>query len=365
MYRKTHEKIREKVDKAKAVCLTTDCWTSRTTTSFMSVTCHFIDDFKMVSVLLKCFEMSERHTADNLSEQLLRVAREWGIEDKVAACVSDNAANVVKAIQNTGWPHLFCFAHTLNLIVNSGIAAIKPTVDKVKAIVEYVHKSTVATEKLKATQKQLELAESRLKQDCPTRWNSTYYMMLRILENKDTIITTLALTNPRLAVLTPDEWEEMKQACDVLKPCEEVTVEISGEGYVTASKVILLARGLQKITSNIRQAGNLTDSVEILVGTICQQMSHRFHKTESHALLLEAAALDPRFKKKAFGGMKMLIGPINNSVMLQRGLKNKRELGGSSNQESAIWKDFVQQVSGLVTSNRNRMAESVLLWRSL
>ncbi|KAI4895513.1 hypothetical protein NFI96_017091, partial [Prochilodus magdalenae] len=71
--------------------------------------------------------------------------------------------------------------------------------------------------------------------------------------------------------------------------------------YVTASKVILLARGLQKITSNVRRAVNLTDSVELLVVTICQQMSHRFHKIESHALLSEAAALDPKFKKKAFG----------------------------------------------------------------
>ena len=28
------------------------------------------------------------------------------------------------------------------------------------------------------------------------------------------------------------EWEEMQQACDVLKPFEEVTVQISGEGNV-------------------------------------------------------------------------------------------------------------------------------------
>ncbi|KAI4884502.1 hypothetical protein NFI96_023826, partial [Prochilodus magdalenae] len=278
-----------------------------------------------VSVLLECFEISERHTADNLSEQLLRVAREWG-QDKVAACVSDNAANVVKAIQKTGWPHLFCFAHTLNPIVNSGIAAIKQTVEKVKAIVEYVHRSTVATENLKAAQKQLGLAESRLKQDCPTRWNSTYYMMLRFLENNDAIITTLALTNPRLAALTPDEWEEMKQACDVLKPFEEVTVEISGEGYVTALKVILLAR----------------------------------------------AALDPRFKKKAFGkeedadrAYQQLCNAAARVTLPNQQAEGEEAAQGaaageSSTQESAIWKDFDQQVSGLVTSNRNPTADSVL-----
>nr|XP_029131993.1 zinc finger BED domain-containing protein 4-like [Labrus bergylta] len=161
-----------------------------------------------------------------------------------------------------------------------------------------MHKSTVASEKLKATQNQLGLPELRLK---PTRWNLTYYMLERILQNREAVITTLALTNPRLATLSPEEWEEMQQACNVLKPFEEVTVEISGEGYVTASKVILLARGLQKIaSSHQRAAGNLSEPVRKLVDNICSQMSHRFHKIESHVLLSEAAALDPRFKKKAF-----------------------------------------------------------------
>lgn len=57
-------------------------------------------------------------------------------------------------------------------------------------------------------------------------------MLLRIIQNKDAVITTLALTNPRLPILTVDEWEEIQQACEVLKPFDEVTVEISGEGYV-------------------------------------------------------------------------------------------------------------------------------------
>ncbi|XP_065810939.1 zinc finger BED domain-containing protein 4-like [Labrus bergylta] len=372
LYRRTHEKVQERVDKAEAVCLTTDCWTSRTTTSFMSVTCHFISDFQNVSVLLDCLEMSDRHTADNLAEQLLRVAREWNIVHKVVACVSDNAANVVKAIQNTGWPHLFCFAHTLNLIVHSGIAAIKPTVDKVKAIVEYMHKSTVASEKLKATQNQLGLPELRLKQDCPTCWNSTYYMLERILQNREAVITTLALTNPRLATLSPEEWEEMQQACNVLKPFEEVTVEISGEGYVTASKVILLARGLQKIaSSHQRAAGNLSEPVRKLVDNICSQMSHRFHKIESHVLLSEAAALDPRFKKKAFrqdeaadnvfhrlcNSAARMTFPNQQAEGEEEGAEAQE---GSSTQESAVWKEFDEQVFGLVTSSRNPTADSVL-----
>lgn len=136
----------EKVGKAPAVCLTTDCWISRATCAFMSVTCHFIENFKMESRLLDCFEFAERHTADNLS----RIAREWNINDKIVACVTDNAYNIGLAIHRTSWKHLPCFAHTVNLIVRSGLSVIQNTLNKVKAIVEYMHRSTVAAEKLKA-----------------------------------------------------------------------------------------------------------------------------------------------------------------------------------------------------------------------
>lgn len=233
MYLKIREQIMEQVGKASAVCLTTDCWTSRATCSFMSVTCHFIENFKMESCLIDCFEFAERHTADNLADTLLRIAREWNISDKIVACVTDNAHNISLAIHKTSWKHLPCFAHTVNLIVRGGLCVIQNTLNKVKAIVEYMHRSTVAAEKLKPTQRQMGLPELKLKQDCPTRWNSTFYMLRRFLDNKDAIITTLALLSAQLEPLTQDEWKEMEEACEVLKPFEEVTVEISGERYVT------------------------------------------------------------------------------------------------------------------------------------
>lgn len=108
------------------------------------------------------------------------------------------------------------------------------------------------------------------------------------------------------------------------------------------------------------------------MATICQQMSHRFHKIESHALLSEAAALDPRFKKKAFGkdedadrAYQQLCNAAARVTLPNQQAEGEEAAQGaaageSSTQESAIWKDFDQQVSGLVTSNRNPTADSVL-----
>ena len=45
MFEKLRTEVMDKITSATAVCLTTDCWTSITTTSYMSVTCHFMEDF--------------------------------------------------------------------------------------------------------------------------------------------------------------------------------------------------------------------------------------------------------------------------------------------------------------------------------
>nr|XP_055044282.1 zinc finger BED domain-containing protein 4-like [Misgurnus anguillicaudatus] len=381
MFLKIHEQIMEKVNKASAVCLTTDCWTSRATCGFMSVTCHFIENYKMESCLLDCFEFTERHTADNLADNLLRIAREWNITDKIVACVSDNAHNISLAIHKTSWKHLPCFAHTVNLIVRGGLSVIQNTLNKIKAIVEYMHRSTVAAEKLKATQQQMGLPELKLKQDCPTRWNSTFDMLQRFLANKDAIITTLALVNARLETLTQDEWKELEEACEALRPFEEVTVEISGESYVTASKVILLSRSLQKICTRYLRSGGFRKPIIDMLETMTKDMATRFHKVEFHHLLSEASALDPRFKKRAFSDdhaaneafqrLKNAAGRVRLSSSAHQTEQQQAAASAAASpppppqetQESLVWGDFDEQVAGLVTRTSSS-AEAVLEMRS-
>lgn len=162
----------------------------------MSVTCHYINDLKLKSYLLDCFEVNEHHTAENLARELSSVANEWGISDKIVACVTDSAANTKKAVSEVlHWNHLRCFAHILNLIVRYGIQQpqIQEIIQKVKGITEYIRRSTVASAKLREVQLQMGKPQLRLKQDVATRWNSTYYMMRCIIEVKEPLISTLAL----------------------------------------------------------------------------------------------------------------------------------------------------------------------------
>lgn len=84
------------------------------------------------------------------------------------------------AVRLEGWRHWGCFAHSLNLLTQSGIKEIGAIVTKIKAIITFFHKSSYASTHLKATQEQMELQPLKLKNDVATPWNSTYEMIRRV-----------------------------------------------------------------------------------------------------------------------------------------------------------------------------------------
>ena len=123
--------------------LTTDLWSSRTTQGYITVTCHFISsDWKLSSIVLDTLPVDGAHTAENLAAELMSVASEWGITDKIVCLVTDNASNIVAAVRLNGWKHMPCFAHTLNLVVQDSIKAdsqLSEIQKKCHDIVSYFH----------------------------------------------------------------------------------------------------------------------------------------------------------------------------------------------------------------------------------
>ena len=105
----------------------------------------------------------------------------------MAAIVTDNASNMVAAIRITGWTHIHCFAHTLNLVVQE-VIKIDPALllikKKCKDIVTFFHRSVNDAEKLREIQRQIGLKENKMIQEVETRWNSTFYMLERMVEQR-------------------------------------------------------------------------------------------------------------------------------------------------------------------------------------
>lgn len=110
-----------KLEAAKAVCLTTDGWTSINNVSYIAITAHYIltsdQNTVLTSSMIGCIEYNDRHTSTNLAEFLKTIMAEWSLNYKTTAIASDNAANISAAIRLTDCRHIPCFAHTINLCV--------------------------------------------------------------------------------------------------------------------------------------------------------------------------------------------------------------------------------------------------------
>ncbi|KAK1906602.1 Zinc finger BED domain containing protein 1 [Dissostichus eleginoides] len=111
--------------------------------------------------------------------------------------------------------------------------------------------------------------------------------------------SSLGLFNAHIDALDQEEWEALQETCTVLEPFEQVTVEISSESYVTSSKMLLLCRGLQKITA-YNQTQVTKRKVTELVTALSTSMDRKSHRMEYNTVLSESTVLDPRFKRLAF-----------------------------------------------------------------
>ncbi|KAJ8916450.1 hypothetical protein NQ315_014667 [Exocentrus adspersus] len=252
MYNSCYESTREEIRAVTKVCLTTDHWTSAANQNFMGITVHFIDEnFKMRSKLLKCVKFEGPHTATEIAAELKRTATEWEIIDKILIVVSDNASNVTKAITDVlKLKHYGCFAHTLNLVVQDALKSQSAIIEKIKTIVNHFKRSPQATEKLLKCQQQLGSTELlKVILNVETRWNSTYYMIKRLITIQEAIRSTVAnLKAAKIQMLSEEEWKICEQICTLLNPFEKATSEMSGEHYLTGSMIIVMAEGLTSVT---------------------------------------------------------------------------------------------------------------------
>jgi len=80
-----------------------------------------------MSFTLTTEEIVERHTALNIAEKLEVVFSNWEIKGKVMTVITNNAKNVVNAVQllssttNYNISDVTCAAHTLQLVINKAL----------------------------------------------------------------------------------------------------------------------------------------------------------------------------------------------------------------------------------------------------
>lgn len=173
-----------------AISFTTDIWSSDSSIiSMLSLTAQWIDkDFNLVKTLLHSQEFRGSHTAQAITTSFGNMFNNWHIDpSKVHAIVSDNARNMTKAMEEGKWSGIRCTAHTLQLAVNDCVLVqrnVKDMLAIARRIVGHFKHSTLAYDHLKKIQDELGAPIKRFQQDVSTRWNSTFYMLESLFEQK-------------------------------------------------------------------------------------------------------------------------------------------------------------------------------------
>ncbi|KAI7799915.1 putative zinc finger BED domain-containing protein 1-like [Triplophysa rosa] len=242
----------------------------------------------MKTLTLATMPLDERHTGANIATWLEEVVAKFNISKH-------------------NWVSVRCAGHTLQLIVNSSLkdTSISKALGAARTLVEHFKRSELANTKLKEKQHQMNTPEHKLIQDVSTRWNSTYFMVERLLEQRWPITATLS--DPEVTPrgkhyfdLKPDQWSLLEELTQGLQPFQCATEFLSGQEYATLSCLPQLAKGLQR---SVQQSLRFeTAPGKAFLTNASKELTERwgsfgtFFKEKDNKVLL-SAALDPRFRK--------------------------------------------------------------------
>lgn len=258
LYKKVCKHISEELKDVTSMSFTTDIWSSDVCPmSLLSLTAHWLDaSYSPHSAMLQAKNFHGSHTGDAISAAIKEILDQWHIPlTKVHVILRDNASNMKKATNTMGVRSLSCFAHTLQLVGNEGLLSqrsVSDTIANCRQIVGHFKHSPLAYSRLHDIQLQMQMEPKRLQQDVRTRWNSTYYMIESLLEQRRAL-AAYVVDHDLPATLTVHQWTLLEKTMTVLKPFEELTRKVSSS-TASAADVIPAVTVLKRILAKENEA---------------------------------------------------------------------------------------------------------------
>nr|XP_029731445.1 zinc finger BED domain-containing protein 1-like [Aedes albopictus] len=295
--------------KQKDLTMTADIWTdSHTTRSYLGVTCHFLDlaiGTNLQEIDLGVYILNERHSSAYISSCFEDILKHWAIsKEQISLIVTDHAANMLKSVADTfsDDKHIGCVAHAMNLVAKKSIETTKSLpelIEKIKRIVAFFRRSTIATDQLHKLQMADGTRKSPLRMTSfvPTRWNSEFDMIERFLELYQYIQIIMTDQDRAAEMIKVEEKRNLEDVVKLLQPLHEVTEDLSGESYATVSRVLPIINCLNNCISSIKPTSPIG---RILQTALQREIESRFGAYRDSPVYGPSMFLDPRFKEVHF-----------------------------------------------------------------
>ena len=300
IYTKVKNKLIVSLSNAGKISFTTDTWTEPCTTrSFIGMAGLWIDaGWQQKFAILSCEEFTGKHSGERIAAKFVSVLECWGIsKPKIHTVMRDNATNMLKAFRDAEIPSVGCTLHTLQLAIHDCILdqrAVSDALAACRRLVGHFKHSSAASHHLTELQKELHCDVLRPIQDVSTRWNSTYYMIQRLLAIKRSLSVYCTETDHDKA-LGANTWALMENVCHLLAPVEKLTRDFSAYD-ARLSAVIPGILGL-KLTL---QADKRDVGVKTMKSGLLSALDERFDVLLRNTRATVATAIDPQFKLRFF-----------------------------------------------------------------
>lgn len=299
-YEGVKNKIRILIDNAQYLSFTSDVWTNKaSTTSLLSLTGHYINPEKgtRLKLVLAAAPLAENHTSGYLKDVLLKIISDYNIpSEKIHVLVHDNGNNITKAIHDANvFESARCLAHTLQLVIEDAIhtqRSVNDMLAKARNIVGYFNRSEQGRRYLKAIQLEVGAPQHQLIQSVVTRWNSTFEMLQRLVEQKE-VLALYDLRHGLTDSISANEWKLAENCIKILQTFHSITKEISSD-VASISMTIPIVRIISEQLQPLEEEGGVGTIRQVLL----ESMKKRFKDLENKKIYACATYLDPRFKGK-------------------------------------------------------------------
>ena len=196
--------------------------------------------------------------------------------------------------------HIGCFAHTIQLGVQKvlDLPEMSKAIGRAKRLVSHFNHSCKSSYVLRSKQHDLKHDEQCLIQSVPTRWNSTYYMIERVLKQQQPLFATLIEIHKSDLMPSDAEITAMEAFVSVMYPIVHITEVICGEKWVTLSGVRPL---LYKLTAkHLVETPSDSRLTKQMKRVLLADLQGRYTDSTVAKVLHKACFLDPRFKSLSF-----------------------------------------------------------------
>ncbi|GBP60246.1 Putative fatty acyl-CoA reductase CG5065 [Eumeta japonica] len=280
--------------------------------------------------------------------------------------VHDNARYIVAAIRDN-WKSdddiemsVRCSCHSLQCSVETALKEchLKDCLQKVSAIVGHFKHSNKATTALENAQKKINLPIHRLISHSPTRWNSAYEMVERLVEQRDAVESVLldkeitTTEKNEKILLNNSDWTYLEEIIKIFKPFEVASRLMSTENQSTLSMVRPTIYSL--LNKFLEQQDDDTENIILIKETLEEELKNRFLSNSDVTSCGLASYLDPRYKDLA-NEEETYRNKIKEKLMDMTERINVNEPDSSKNQRERDL-DFLFDPVRSLSGNVQRMA---------